>query len=117
MRLEATVHRIGGADVPGVSRKYGPDVFELVKSATEYRDVIGADNAAHILRISFDLWAPAGENWLSCRIRLEDVNGYTLGLRPALVYSQPYDIPTYTTFQPRWPDAGVFSLGLRMIAV
>lgn len=114
MLLETTLHRIGGE--PGFPRHFGPWAHELSTSAIEYRDVSAVDGRFW-MRLTFDDWAPVDEEWLSCRIRLEDMSGCAIGTRPALVYCEPYDVPTYATFQPRgpWP-IGTFSLGLRMLA-
>lgn len=116
MLLEATVHRIGGdPQYDDAERKFGPQSLQITTSAVESWDITGTDTRWG-MQVRFDSWAPVDEEWMSCRVTLTDYSGQFFGTRPALVFRRPYDIPTYTLFLPRWADAGVYSLGLRMVS-
>jgi hypothetical protein len=115
MLLEATVHRIGGVPkYDDAERKFGPQSFPVTLSAIESCDVPGAD-ARWGMQVRLGSWVPVDDDWISCQVTLTDYSGQFFGTRPALVFRRPYDVPTYTLFQPRWDETGVYSLGLRML--
>lgn len=115
MLLEATLHRIGGdPQYDAADRKFGPRSFEPTVTAVESWDLVGADSRWG-MTLRFDSWVPVDDDWTSCRVTLTDYSGQFYGTRPALVFRRPYDVPTYTLFQPRWAEGGVYSLGLRML--
>lgn len=114
MLLEATLHRIGGT--PDVPRMWLPRSFHATLTAYERWTIASAEKPYWEMMISADAWVPLDDDeWMSARITLTDMSGQFYGTRPALIYRKPYDIPTYTQFQPRWGDVGLFSLGLRML--
>lgn len=69
--------------------------------------------AAIWLRVDLEGWKLVEPDWLAVTARVSDMNGTLLGgPRPALVYAEPYDTPTYTNFHvPEW---GHVSLGMRV---
>jgi hypothetical protein len=111
MDLEVTVHRIGGVD--GYERKFGPQVVQVAHSEVESVCVYAAMNSNLWVRLEFAGWTPAGDGWVACALQLEEMNGYPLGRRPAMVYDGPCDIPMHAMFQPRHPDTGAFVVALR----
>lgn len=113
MDLEVTVHRIGGVD--GYPRKFGPEVVPVSLTAVERPRVDGALSLQQCVFLEFAGWTPAGEGWLGCTVRLDDMNGHSLGTRPAMVYDGASDVPTHTLFHPRHPDAGAFVVALRKV--
>jgi hypothetical protein len=73
------------------------------------------DTARIWLQVDLEGWRVVEPDWLAVTARVSDMNGSSLGgPRPALVYAQPYDVPTYTNFH--IPEFGHISLGLRVIA-
>lgn len=115
MLLEATVHRIGGSpEHDGAERKFGPTSFQTTETAVERWDIPGTDSRWG-MNVLFQSWVPVDDDWISCRVTLTDYCGSFYGTRPALVFRRPYDVPTYTLFQPRWTEGGVYSLGLRVV--
>ena len=115
MLLEVTLHRIGGdPQYDDAERKFGPRTFPTTESAIEIWDVPGTDERWGI-QVRLDSWVPVDDDWMSCRVSLIDYSGQFLGTRPAVVFRRPYDVPTYTLFQPKWAEGGVYSLGLRMV--
>jgi hypothetical protein len=115
MLLEATVHRIGGhPQYDDAPRKFGPVSFETTTKGVDSREIPSA-SSRDWMRIGFGLWVPVDDDWISCQVQLSLIDGQPVGARPALLFRRPYDVPTYTLFQPRWADLGVFSLGLRSL--
>lgn len=114
MQLEVTLDRIGGTDI--LARVFGPTTLDLAESAVERREVHSAVVLGQWMQLTFADWTPITDEWMSCRIQLDNGYGANVATRPALLFRKPYDVPTYTTFQSKWPDDGVFSLGLRMLS-
>jgi len=114
MQLEVTLDRIGGTDT--LARVFGPTTLDLAQSAVEQREVPSAVVLGQWMRLTFVDWVPVNDEWTSCRIEMANGYGSPVATRPALIFRKPYDVPTYTTFQSKWPDDGVFSLGLRALA-
>lgn len=113
MDLEVTVHRIGGVD--GYPRKFGPQPVPVTLTSVDRVCIDGALTMSVFVRLEFSGWTVAGEGWLGCTLRLEDMNGLPLGTRPAMVYDGVSDVPTHTLFHPRYPDAGAFVVALRKV--
>jgi hypothetical protein len=92
---------------------WGPVRVQFHENATYQSVVIDAVSTASLyLRAEFADWTPLDAGWSSAQVRLEDVNGWAIGTRPALIYQRPYDVPTFTSFYvPK--DQGVFSLSIR----
>lgn len=112
LTISAAVHRIGG-DPHYPDRDWGHiDWTHTIATAGEH--VLGLDSlrtASRFIHLRFADWVQVREDWLGVNIELLDMNGYRLGRRPALIYDQPYDVPTFTQID--HPEAGLFSVALR----
>lgn len=116
IQVEAVIHRIGGRDDAG-PRLYGPWTRPISMGPWEQFDVpaTGAEWGRYWMMLRFDRWEPADPHdaWMSCVLELQAMNGQLIGRRPALLFTEPHDVPTYTTIKVDYDDLGVFSVGLR----
>lgn len=110
--LEIGVHVIGGPDA--YPRLWGPVTHDMDTAPGSWTTLpIDAANTARLwLRAEFRDWTALGAGWLSTTVTLSDVNGWTIGCRPALIYNRPYDVPTMTSFYIPREDC-VFALSIR----
>lgn len=95
--LEISAHVIGEPP-PGFPAHWGPVRIPAALDGITSVSITASHTAMIYLRLTLDHWTELDDGWLSARARLEDVNLYTLGVRPALVYNRPHDIPTVTNF-------------------
>lgn len=116
MRLEITIHRLGGEEGP---RHFAATSHDLDPTAgtIHFQDVVSADNPAYFMRITLRELIPAQEDFVSCIAGLDLPDGQMIATRPVLIYDQVCDVPVWTTFQnPRAPYLGVYSVGLRRVS-
>lgn len=114
MNVEITVRRIGGLD--NYPRRFGPVIVPTTLSGRDMWTLDSDVTASLHLRLTISDWGWVSKEWLSCNLMLEDINGYILGRRPVEVYAKPYDMASHAHFSPRHPDAGAFSVGLRVVS-
>jgi hypothetical protein len=113
LRIAASVHRIGGDDAYP-DRSWGQPNWVHVIS-TNGKTSLSLDartTAMRFVRLELEDWREASPGWLGLTLGLVDMNLYPFGRAPALLYAEPYHIPTHTNFYV--PDAGVFSVALRI---
>ncbi len=120
MRVEVTIHRIGGPDGENgweIPRSWGPAVVSLeepnIALTSTYVHPTKGGPAGLVIRTAELVLVD--EEFASLQLILETVDGRLLGRRPALVYRRPYDVPVYCTIQDQGEWNGTFSIGLRVI--
>ncbi|NUR38827.1 MAG: hypothetical protein HOV73_01905 [Streptomyces sp.] len=97
--LEISAHTIGGPDT--YPRNWGPSVVhvdDLDQLTHIYTSLTSDVTAALELRCELTDWLFLGGDWSSAHASLYDVNGWTIGRRPALIYTRPYAIASVTPF-------------------
>jgi hypothetical protein len=110
--LEISAHVIGGPET--YPRNWGPRTQEIATEPGSWTSVTldCATTARLWLHVEFTNWTSLGAGWLSATVALSDVNGWTIGRRPTLIYDRPYDIPMVTSFHVPSEDC-VFALSVR----
>lgn len=123
LTVEATVRRIGGPDMyrnnseGPVQRQWGPWLFSLPAGNSTFWISDSADSRYQI-GLNFDGYTPYDDEFGAGILELVDMNACPIGRRPFLLYRRPYDIPTYTAVQDRWPTPhfrGLFQVALRVV--
>lgn len=112
--FEVTAHIIGAP--PGMPTGFGPEPLRIdsLREALYTLTLDGFGGRREWLHVQLSHWTPTyGTDWLSVHAELSTMNGWHIGRRPALVYDQPYDVPTYASFHA--PELHV-TLGIRRTA-
>lgn len=112
--LEVSAQIIGGPE--SYPRNWGPRIadfpFGFGPSVRASLVLDAATTASLYLRVELSHWRELDGGWLCALATLEDVNGWRIGRRPALIYNRPYDVPTVTSFYVPSEDC-VFALSIR----
>jgi hypothetical protein len=115
VNLEINVHRIGGVYGP---RHWRREYFSVNPHSIHSTEVVALDNVQDArlwIHVELSAWTETViPDFLACRAKLLDINGQSIGLRPAYVYSKPHDIPTYTSFDSA-PKDGLYVLSMRVV--
>ena len=110
--LEISARTIGGPE--SYPRTWGPKVVDMPvhPSAIWYVHLTASTTASLFLEAQFSHWRTLDQGWLAALVDLRDVNGWSIGRRPALIYDRPYDVPTVTNFHVPG-ESLVFALSIR----
>lgn len=110
--LELSAYRIGGLE--NNERSFGPRIEQINPNGVHWVQLDGRYRAQYSVRLCFGPWRLVRAGLLSTDLRVEDVNGYTIGTpRPVLLMNLPCDVPLYSNHIASDPDYGVVSVGLR----
>lgn len=112
--LEITVTRIGGPE--GYPARFGPNEYPIhaLTVETVQRWQIDAATTLRLwMQVELSNWQRISPDWWSVTVALYDINGFTIGRRPGLVYGLPYDHPSVISFY--LPEADcLFAVSLRI---
>ncbi|WP_043688364.1 hypothetical protein, partial [Streptomyces xylophagus] len=97
----------------GYPTRYGPKVHCFTPTSIEYVAIDSTSDSRLYITAEFSDWTELSGGWVSVRASLRDMNGWTIGRRPALIYNRPYDVPSTTSFYlPQ--GGGMFALNTRV---
>lgn len=96
--LEISAHLYGGTELGSIPRDYRGGTVEVPDGSAQWLTLDATTTARVFLRLTMDSLEPLPRGWLSARVALEDMNGWLIGTRPALIYDRPYDVPTHVHF-------------------